>query len=201
MILLFAVLLPLSFFSSFLVNASTTALGRILPPSLTGVVAQAAAALTSIVALFVLFLAIYVVVPNIPIHWPYAWRGTVLATFALYIGNTLFPWYTAHFIDTKQYGVAALAGSITLIIWIWLFSLILLVGAQLNALTMGIGFWRQDLSRTLMEYKIPTEDGAPTALEALRIKGDPGLLDSPVGLARDAPVTAPPPSRPGHRQD
>ena len=67
MILLYVVLLPLSFFSSFLVNASTTALGRILPPSMTGFLVQAAAALTSIVALFVLFLAIYVVVPNIPV--------------------------------------------------------------------------------------------------------------------------------------
>jgi hypothetical protein len=36
-----------------------------------------------------------------------------------------------------------------------------------------------------MDYKIPTEGGAPTAVEALRSKGDPALMDSPIGLARD----------------
>jgi membrane protein len=197
MILLFVLLLPISFFSSFLLNAASTGLGKILPPATTTLVAQAVAALTSIIALFVLFLAIYVVVPNIPIRWRYAWRGTVVATLGMYLCNTLFPWYTAHFINTDQYGVAALAGSITLIVWFWFFSLILLVGAQLNALTIGIGFWRFDLSRTLMEYQIPTEGGAPTALEALRAKGDPVLLESPFGLARDAQVVSARPSAPG----
>jgi membrane protein len=201
MILLLAVLLPLSFLSSFLVGATTTTLGMILPSSMTGIAAQVVAAFTSFAALFVLFLAIYAVVPNLPIHWRYAWRGTVIAAIAMYICNTLFPWYTAHFINTRQYGVAALAGSITLIIWLWLFSLILLVGAQVNAMAMGIGYWRRNLSWALMEYEIPTEGGAPTAIEALHAKGDPSLLHSPVGLMRDAPVLPSAPFKPRHRTD
>jgi membrane protein len=201
MILLFAVLLPLSFVSSFVLSATTTTLRKILPPATTGVVAQVAAASTSFAALFVLFLAIYMVVPNIPMHWRYAWRGATIAAVAMYICNTVFPWYTAHFINTKEYGVAALAGSITLIFWFWLFSVILLVGAQLNALTMGIGCWRFDLSRMLMEYKIPTEGGAPTAMVALRARGDPGLLKSPVGLAHDASAFLSPPRAPGQSKE
>jgi membrane protein len=186
MIVLLVLLLPLSFASSFVVSAASTRLSHILPASMTGLLAQIIAGITSVTALFNLFLAIYTVVPNIPVRWRYAWRGAVVATIAMYVVNTLFPFYTAHFVNTKQYGVAALAGSVILVIWFWFFSVILLVGAQVNALVMGIGAWRFDLSRTLMEYKIPTVGGAPTAVEALRRKDDPEVLDSPLGLARDS---------------
>jgi hypothetical protein len=59
----------------------------------------------------------------------------------------------------------------------------------LNALTLGIGSWRYDLSRMLMEYKFPTEGGEQTAVDALHAKGDPAVLESPLGLVRDAQMT------------
>jgi hypothetical protein len=139
--------------------------------------------------LFVLFAAIYTIVPNVPIRWRYAWRGALFGAVAMAIVNNLFPFYTAHFLGTKQYGTAALATSIVLVTWFWFFSLILLIGAQINALTMGIGYWKFDLTRTLMDQRIPTLGGAPTAEEALRRTHDADVFDTPVGLARDSETT------------
>ena len=140
---------------------------------------------TGLASLFVLFLAIYMVVPNIPIRWRYAWRGALVAAVVMWIINLIFPFYTAHFLGTTQYGTAALATAITTITWFWFFSLVTIVGAQVNSLAMGIGYWEYDLTRTLMEYEIPVKEGAPTAIEALRAKADPAVINTPLGLARD----------------
>lgn len=186
MILLFVVLLPLSFVSTIFISAASTTLGRIVPGALSGPFAVAVGLAASLASLFALFVAIYMVVPNIPIRWRYAWRGALVAAVVMWIINTIFPFYTAHFVGTKQYGTAALGTAIITITWFWFFSLVLLVGAQVNALAMGIGYWKYDLTRVLMEAKIPTQGGAPTAMAALEANRDPSVTDAPVGLARDS---------------
>jgi len=64
--------------------------------------------------------------------------------------------------------------------------LIPVIGAQANALVMGIGAWRHDLTRTLMDAHIPTTGGASSALEALRSNRDTSVLDTPLGVVRDS---------------
>ncbi len=187
MIVVFAILLPVSFVSTFLVSAGTTTLGRILPAYMNGPLAEIVGMGTSFAALFVLFLIIYMIVPNLPIRWRYAWRGALIAAAAMTVVNIAFPVYAAHFLGTKQYGTAALATAIIAITWFWFFSVVLLVGAQVNALHMGIGYWRYDLTRTLRDQRIPTEGGAPTAIEALQQAHDADLLNTPVGVMRDKP--------------
>ncbi len=162
MILLFVVLLPLSFVATIVVGAGTTALGRIMPSSLTGPFTAALGLATALGALFVLFVAIYTIVPNRPIPWSGVWRGAVFGSLAMAIVNTAFPIYTAHFVGTREYSTAAIATAIVTITWFWFFSLVLLLGAQINALSMGIGPWKYDLTRTLMEYAA-AEEGAVTA--------------------------------------
>jgi membrane protein len=186
MIILFVILLPLSFISSFFVGAASTTLGKILPSALNGPLAVIISLAASLASLFVLFLAIYTVVPNIPIRWRNAWRGALVAAVAMWVINSIFPFYTSHFVGTKQYGAAAIGTAIITIVWFWFFSLILLIGAQINALVMGIGYWEYDLSRVLMEARIPTRGGAPTAVAALTTARDPEVTDAPFGLARDS---------------
>jgi membrane protein len=187
MVIVFTVLVPASFVSTFLVSAATTTLGRILPGYMNGALAVIIGLCLSFAALFVLFSIIYTVVPNLPIRWRFAWRGALIAAATMTAVNIVFPTYAAHFLGTKQYGTAALATAIIAITWFWFFSVILLVGAQVNSLHMGIGYWRHDLTRTLMDQQIPTEGGAPTALLALRQARDSKVFDSPVGIVRDEP--------------
>ncbi|HWE62389.1 MAG TPA: hypothetical protein VHB98_11815, partial [Chloroflexota bacterium] len=83
------------------------------------------------------------------------------------------------------YATAAIASGVITILWFWFFSVILLVGAQINSLAMGIGPWPFDISRILMDYKVPTEPGAPTALDAQRRKPRHHFLPFS-GVARDS---------------
>jgi len=155
MMLLFALLLPLSFASSLALGAATTTLGRFMPQTLTGPLPLLLGMLTSVLSLFVLFLAIYVIVPNVPISLKYAWRGALIAAVVMAIINTLFPFYTAHFLGTRQYGAALIGTVLVTVTWFWLFSLILLVGAQANSLAMNLRPWPHDVSRLMIDGSGP----------------------------------------------
>jgi membrane protein len=186
MILLFVVLLPISFASSVLLSSATTTLGKILPGILGGPVGVVIGFAASLAVLFVLFLSIFLVVPNLPIGWRQAWRGALVAAVVMWIVNALFPFYAAHFVGTKQYGAAAIGGAILTITWFWFFSVVLLVGAQVNALVMDIGPWPYDLSGMLMRCKIPAKEGEPTAMDAVKETEDKQEQHSPFGIGRDS---------------
>ncbi|MGH2388194.1 MAG: YihY/virulence factor BrkB family protein [Chloroflexota bacterium] len=188
MILLFVVLLPLSFVSSLLLGSTTTSLGRIMPSGLSGPASLVVGLAAGLASLFILFLAIYVVVPNMPISWRHAWRGALAAAVVMWIINTAFPFYTAHFVGTKNYGAAAIGSAIITITWFWFFSLVLLVGAQVNALAMDLGPWPYDLPGVLMRYKAPTTRGNPTGMGAAR---DARKAEDPT---HDGPDHEPPPA-------
>jgi membrane protein len=187
MILLFTVLVPLSFVSTFVVSAASSTLSRILPSFFGGWYAVVLGVIGTLASLFALFAAIYTVVPNLPIRWRYAWRGALVAAVAMTVVNNVFPYYTAHFVNTKQYGTAALATAIVGITWFWFFALVALIGAQVNALALGMGYWKHDLTRTLMDQHVPAIGGAATAMDALRQTGDAEVFNTPLGLLRDEP--------------
>jgi membrane protein len=196
MILLFVVLLPLSFVSTLLLSSATTTLGKIMPYGASGPAGLVIGFVAGFGALFLLFLAIYIVVPNLPMTWRFAWRGALVAALAMWIINTIFPFYAAHFVGTKQYGAAAIGTAIISITWFWFFSLVLLVGAQVNALAMEIGPWPNDLSRMLMQVKLPTQNGERTAMDAVSDEDDARDKHSPFGVALDAQQVEDPTSEP-----
>lgn len=184
MIIITVILLPLSFFSSVGLSAATTTLGKILPGVLTGPFGVIIAFSTSLASLLVLFLAIYIVVPNVPVRWHDAWRGALVAAVAMWVINAIFPQYTAHFVNTKQYSGAFIGSAIIAITWFWFFSVILLIGAQVNSVVMGLGPWPFDITRILMDYKVPPEEGAPTAPEVQEPRAGEALPFS--GVVRDS---------------
>ncbi len=181
MILLFAGLLPLSFLASIVLGAGTTALGRVLPSSISGPFTAALGLATSLASLFVLFLVIYIVVPNRPIAWRHAWQGALFGAAAMAVVNTAFPVYTAHFVGTREYSTAAIATAIITITWFWFFSLVLLLGAQINAINMGLGPWKYDITRVLMEHAADEESMPPMRVKRHRHRS---LFFS--GIARDS---------------
>ncbi len=198
MILLFVVLLPLSFVASIVVGAGTTALGRILPGALSGPSTAALGLATALGSLFVLFVAIYSVVPNRPVAWRSTWRGALFSAGAMGIVNTAFPLYTAHFVGTREYSTAAIATAIITITWFWFFSLVLLLGAQINAISMGIGPWKYDITRILMEHEAADAVGMATAMRARR-RHQPLIFS---GIAHDShKVRRPDTSQPRSTRD
>src|SRR5919201_38808 len=122
MVVILAVLLPLSLAASSLVTAGSSTFGSVLPSPF-NIVLTIVGPLTSLFVLWVLFLLIYMVVPNTTVRFGGAWRGAM----------------------------AAAASLLVLVAWLWFFALITVIGAQINAVAMGIKPTRYDLPRTLVQ--------------------------------------------------
>ncbi len=132
MLLLFAFLTPIMFLAasgpalafSFL---QQTPLNRIPGSSL---IFSLSGIFGSLLVSFILFEAIYVIVPNQHISFRHSWRGTVVAAIAMQIYLILFPLYVARF--SGNY-VGQVGFAIILLAFFYYFALILLIGAQVNA--------------------------------------------------------------------
>ena len=86
--------------------------------------------LFSLFITWVLFEAIYVVVPNQRISYRNSWLGAVVAAVLLQIYLQFFPFYTAHFLGNYTGNIAL---AIVLLFFFYYFAVILLIGAEINA--------------------------------------------------------------------
>jgi membrane protein len=65
-------------------------------------------------------------------QWRWISPGTIFATVAWIVASLLFSWYTAHFGSyNKTYG--SLGAAIGFMTWIWISTMVILVGAKINA--------------------------------------------------------------------
>src|SRR5205807_129514 len=106
-----------------LVTAGSASFGRLLPRDVANVLAYVGP-LASLFVLWVLFLVIYIVVPNFEVRFRQAWPGAVGAALLFGALQILFPLYFAVFLTgNNRYGAAA-ASALVVIIWLWFFALI-----------------------------------------------------------------------------
>jgi membrane protein len=81
---------------------------------------------------FGIFLLIYCFVPNRKIYWQHVWLGAVIAAILFEVGKALFVWYLGQFANYSQvYG--SLASVIVLLLWLYLSSLVLILGAEIGS--------------------------------------------------------------------
>ena len=125
MLILFIVLIPIMAFAS----ALPAVVLSILPGN--SVIAFLGGILGVFIASYILFQAIYIVVPNQHISFRNSWLGALVAAIALDIYLTLFPLYVQHFLSSGP--AASLGTAIFLLIFFYYFAVILLLGAQVNA--------------------------------------------------------------------
>ncbi|MBV9019574.1 MAG: YihY/virulence factor BrkB family protein [Ktedonobacteraceae bacterium] len=129
MFLLFLLLVPIMVLASSVPALAfsllhNTWLGRL--PLLTTV----AGFLGGLIASFILFEFIYVVVPNQDIRLGHGWLGAIVAAFALQLYVLIFPLYSSHFLI----GVAGAVGlGAILIVFFYYFAVIMLLGAEVNS--------------------------------------------------------------------
>ena len=150
MVLLLAILLPASLIAASLVTAGSSAFATVLPSQL-GVVFSIIGPLTSLVILWLLFLSFYMIVPNLTVPFRNAWRGAAVAAVIFAIIQLLFPLYFKVFLSGNQKFGAAAASLLVLITWLWFFCLATVIGAQINAVVMGIKPLPYDVARTLAD--------------------------------------------------
>ncbi|TMD64693.1 MAG: YihY/virulence factor BrkB family protein [Chloroflexi bacterium] len=129
MLLVFIILVPIMAFAGS-IPALAFSLLRYTPFGQNALLASVAGFLGGLIASFILFEFIYVVVPNQHVRLRHGWLGAVVAAVALQIYLLLFPLYATHFLN----GLAGAIGfAAILIVFFYYFAVILILGAEVNA--------------------------------------------------------------------
>jgi hypothetical protein len=85
----------------------------------------------SLLIAWVLFEAIYIVVPNQHISFRNSWLGALVAAILLQVYlSFFFPFYTTHFLGSYTGNIAL---AVVLLFFFYYFAVILLLGAEINA--------------------------------------------------------------------
>jgi len=183
MVVVLALLLPLSLVAASLVTAGSAAFGSVLPQPLAYLLSFVGP-LVSLGILWVLFLIIYRVVPNTEVPFRDAWRGALVAAVLFALLQLLFPLYFKTFLGgNAQYGAIA-ASALVLLTWLWFFCLITIIGAQVNSVALGLKPLPYDVARTLAEeYQ---RQSAPRPPRRRKVGPMPAPSGAQVAAARQA---------------
>ncbi len=92
--------------------------------------------LAGTLAAFILLSAVYVIVPNQKVAWRDTVWGACIAALLLEAYTLLFPLYAAHFLKFSTYG-ASLGFALVILVFFYYFSIILLLGVEVNSWIMG----------------------------------------------------------------
>jgi YihY family inner membrane protein len=172
MLILFIILIPIMAFAS----ALPAVVLSILPGS--SALAFLGGTLGVLIASYILFQAIYIVVPNQHISFRNSWLGALVAAIALDIYLTLFPLYVQHFLASGP--AASLGSAIFLLIFFYYFAIILLIGAEVNAFFLeGVRATPVDLV-TLVHI---TTSHLPKSEEDKEQQAAASHKDKPIGTA------------------
>ncbi len=132
MLLVFIILIPLMVFASS-IPALVQSILKATPVSQipgNGFIFTLVGIFFGLIITWVLFEAIYIVVPNQHISFRHSWLGAVIAAVAIQIYLILFPFYVTHFLGSYT-GTAGFA--VILLFFFYYFAVILLLGAEVNA--------------------------------------------------------------------
>ena len=112
--------------------------------------------LGGLIAWYLLFQVIYLVVPNQKISFRQSWLGSVVAAVLLELYLALFPLVVAHFLGI----FAGTLGLLILLIFFYYFAVILFLGAEVNAFVKGVREMPHDLVTIvhMMTSHLPTNE-------------------------------------------
>lgn len=131
MVLLFVILFPVMVIASSLPALVVSLLKRTplayVPGS--GLLFGLSGVFGSLIASYILFQIIYIVVPNQRVSFRKSWVGAVVAAVLLELYLVLFPLYVSYFLRI----FAGALGLLILLIFFYYFALILFLGAEVNA--------------------------------------------------------------------
>ncbi|MDE3229645.1 MAG: YihY/virulence factor BrkB family protein [Chloroflexota bacterium] len=136
MLLLFLVMAPPLFIAASLpsqllsVALPAGALSSAIALNIEGVIA-------GVVLAFIIFAAIYRVVPNRVVAWRAVWPGALVAAALLNLFEALFPLYRAIFLRNPGYG-SAIGLAIVALVFLYYVGLITLLGAEVNSWALGL---------------------------------------------------------------
>lgn len=136
MMLLFLILAPLSFFAG---SIPGFVLGFVLPSGVqrNGFVEGIEGFVGGLLVGFIMFAAIYFIVPNRKLDWRATWPGALAASALLNIYEVLFPIYQHLFLSKA--GLGSVAGfAVVILIFLYYIGFITLIGAEINTWVSGL---------------------------------------------------------------
>lgn len=136
MLLIYAILIPIVLLASVLPATIIRALPFSKANPVMAFFIQAGFIATSVVIAFILFAAIYVIVPNRPVRLTEVWKGTLIAAVLLVLYESLFPFYVSHFLKPSNYGSTA-GFAVVILVFFYYLAFILLLGAEFNSWILG----------------------------------------------------------------
>ncbi len=152
MLLLYIALVPLLFLGSILPPAILKVLDPTGHSGLGGFLLQAAGVGVAMVVAVVLFGVIYVVVPNRPVQWREAAKGTLTAATLLVLYEVLFPFYVNGILHPGNYG--SIAGFIlVMLVFFFYLAFILVLGAEVISFSEGQRRAAGDLAAIMHEVQ------------------------------------------------
>jgi membrane protein len=132
MLLLFIVLVPITIIAGTVPSLAIAVLQNTPLGHMSGSITNMIEYLGGLIASYVLFQAIYLIVPNKRIRFRNSWCGAVLAALLLQLYLIFFPLYVEYFLTGI---VAAVGSALILLIFLYYFAIILFLGAEINAFT------------------------------------------------------------------
>ena len=169
MLLLFVVLIPIMVVAS----SGPALILSVLHIASGGFLVGIASIVGSLIVCWILFEAIYMVVPNQKISFRNSWLGALVAAVLLEIYLTLFPLYVQHFINGGP--IATLGSVIILLVFFYYFGVILFLGAEVNAyFAEGIKATPNDIPTMIhhLTSHMPTSEKAMKEEAAVDHKGE-----------------------------
>lgn len=131
MLILFIILIPIMVVAATLPTLVATLFKSVLGnfPG-TSILIAIGGILGGLISSYLLFQAIFLIVPNQRISWKHSWHGSLTSAVLLELFLILFPIYVARFLTGYA---ASIAGVLILLIFFYYFAMILLLGAEVNA--------------------------------------------------------------------
>ncbi len=137
MLLLYIVLVPIVFLASIVPSAIVGALhANGAATGFVGVLINLGGLVVAFLVALVLFTAIYMVVPNRPVHFSEVWKGTLIAAVLLVLYELVFPIYQSIALKSNSYGSVA-GFAIVILVFFYYLAVILLLGAEINSWMSG----------------------------------------------------------------
>ncbi len=136
MMLLYTLLVPIMVLASVVPPAMLNAAGLGTNNPIGAFLVMVLGLVVSFLTAAVLFGAIYIVVPNRPVHLPEVWVGTLVAAGLLVVYEIIFPIYESLFIHPGNYG-SVVGFAVVIIAFFYYLAFILLLGAEINSWIVG----------------------------------------------------------------
>jgi membrane protein len=173
MVLLYVVLVPIMVLASLLPSTFLGALHISRDNPGGAFLIQALGLLVGLASALVLFGAIYFVVPNRRMRFSEVWPGTIVGAVLLVLYQMAFPIYESLFLRDSSSTIVGFV--VVILIFFYYLAFILLLGAEINSMVIGLRPTTKSLSallQTLQEQDIMIEPEDPDSASV--VAPDPG---------------------------